>query len=113
MITISFMICLLVFAFIGGASMRHSKKTTDDYLVAGNAISPWLAGLSAVATNNSGFMFIGMIGYTYEFGLESVWLMFGWVVGDLLMSFLTVKKIKARSDRFGFNSYGSLLANWN
>ncbi len=112
MITISFMICLLVFAFIGGASIRHSKKTTEDYLVAGNSISPWLAGLSAVATNNSGFMFIGMIGYTYEFGLESVWLMFGWVVGDLLMSFLTVKKIKTRSDRFGFNSYGSLLANW-
>lgn len=112
MITTSFILCLLVFAFIGGASMRHSKKTTDDYLVAGNSISPWLAGLSAVATNNSGFMFIGMIGYTYAYGLESVWLMFGWIAGDLLMSFLTVRKIKEQTACHNFNSYGSLLADW-
>ncbi len=112
MITISFVLCLLAFAAIGGASMRHSKKTTDDYLMAGNTITPWLAGLSAVATNNSGFMFIGMIGYTYAYGLESVWLMVGWIVGDLMMSLLTVRKIKARTEQFKFNSYGSLLANW-
>lgn len=112
MITASFIVCLLLFAAIGGASMRHSKKTTDDYLVAGNSISPWLAGLSAVATNNSGFMFIGMIGYTYAYGLESIWLMVGWIVGDLMMSFLTVRKIKERTEKYGFNSYGSLLANW-
>lgn len=112
MVTISFVLCLLAFAAIGGASVRHSKKTTNDYLVAGGSISPWLAGLSAVATNNSGFMFIGMIGYTYAYGLESVWLMVGWIVGDLMMSFLTVRKIKERTDRFKFNSYGSLMANW-
>jgi len=112
MITISFVICLLAFAAIGGASMRQSKKTTDDYLVAGNNIKPWLAGLSAVATNNSGFMFIGMIGYTYAFGLESVWLMFGWIAGDLMMSFLAVRKIRERTEQYGFNSYGSLIANW-
>ncbi|MGM0443989.1 MAG: sodium/proline symporter [Fibrobacterota bacterium] len=112
MVTISFVVCLLLFAVIGGASMRHSKKTTDDYLVAGNSIAPWLAGLSAVATNNSGFMFIGMIGYTYKFGLESIWLMIGWIAGDLIMSYLTVEKIKERTARYSFNSYGSLLANW-
>ncbi|MBN2703249.1 MAG: sodium/proline symporter [Pontiellaceae bacterium] len=112
MITASFIVCLLLFAAIGGTSMRHSKKTTDDYLVAGNSISPWLAGLSAVATNNSGFMFIGMIGYTYAYGLESIWLMIGWIVGDLMMSFLTVRKIKEQTEKFGFNSYGSLIADW-
>ena len=112
MITISFVLCLLVFAAIGGLSMRHSKKTTDDYLVAGNSISPWLAGLSAVATNNSGFMFIGMIGCTYTSGLQSIWLMVGWIVGDLMMSLLTVRKIKERTEQHKFNSYGSLLANW-
>ncbi len=112
MVTLSFVLCLLVFAAIGGASVRHSKKTTEDYLVAGNSISPWLAGLSAVATNNSGFMFIGMIGYTYAYGLESIWLMVGWIVGDLMMSFLTVRKIKEQTERFKFNSYGSLIADW-
>lgn len=42
----------------------------------------WLAGLSAVATNNSGYMFIGLMGYTYVVGLLSVWLMIGWITGD-------------------------------
>ena len=39
-------------------------------------------GFGKVATNNSGFMFIGLIAYTYRVGIESIWMMIGWVVGD-------------------------------
>ncbi|MGB0454067.1 MAG: hypothetical protein ACPGJV_10170 [Bacteriovoracaceae bacterium] len=38
-----------------------------------------MAALSAIATSNSGYMFIGMIGYTYTSGLQSIWLMVGWM----------------------------------
>jgi sodium/proline symporter len=41
-----------------------------------------VVGLSAVATNNSGFMFVGLIGATYTQGISSLALMMGWVLGD-------------------------------
>ena len=81
-IVVSFLFFLGVFVMIGVSSARARKDTTDDYLLAGRDVPPWLAALSAVATNNSGFMFIGQIAFTYRVGIESVWMMVGWVVGD-------------------------------
>ena len=71
---------------VGLASARFSRGTGADYYLASRSIPPPLAGLSAVATNNSGYMFIGVIGYTYSTGLASLWLMLGWILGDYLAS---------------------------
>ena len=109
----SFLFFLLMFAVIGGLSTLRRKSTTEDYLVAGRNIPPWLAGLSAVATNNSGYMFIGMIGLTYTTGLSSVWLMVGWIVGDLAASFLIMKKVRIATEVHNVHSFGGLLAQWH
>jgi sodium/proline symporter len=82
LVVVSFVLCLLVFLVIGIASARRRQNTSDDYLLASRSIGPWVAALSAVATNNSGFMFVGLIGSTYTEGLSSLALMGGWVVGD-------------------------------
>ena len=58
----SFMFFLLCFLGVGFLSATRRKNTTDDYLLASRSIRPWVMALSAVATNNSGFMFIGLIG---------------------------------------------------
>ena len=113
MITFSFLTSLLLFLAIGLASLAKSNHSAEDYLVAGKDIPAWLAGLSAVATNNSGFMFIGMIGLTYATGLSSVWLMVGWIVGDLLVSLLTLRPLHAASRSPRIHSYGGLLAHWH
>ncbi len=113
MITISFLLSLAIFLIIGMSSLLKSRNTQEDYLVAGKSIPAWLAGLSAVATNNSGFMFIGMIGLTYATGLSSIWLMIGWVVGDLLASFYILRPLHAASRSKKIHSYGGLLSHWN
>ena len=64
MIIASFLGFLLLFVLIGVLSVLKHKATTGDYLLAGRSVSPWLVSLSAVATNNSGYMFIGMIDFT-------------------------------------------------
>ncbi len=71
----SFVIFLLGFTLIGVSSYWKSRGTKQDYYLASSSVSSWLVGLSAVATNNSGYMFIGVIGYTYATGLASIWLM--------------------------------------
>ena len=113
MITTSFLLSLAIFLTIGMSSLLKSRNTQEDYLVAGKSIPAWLAGLSAVATNNSGFMFIGMIGLTYATGLSSIWLMIGWIVGDLLASFYILRPLHAASRSKKIHSYGGLLSHWN
>ena len=109
----SFIAFLLMFALIGAASMLRRKTNITDYLIAGRNIPPWLAGLSAVATNNSGYMFIGMIGLTYTTGLSSVWLMIGWILGDLAASLLIMKKLRQTAEDRHVHSFGGLLADWH
>lgn len=113
MIETSFILSLLLFLAIGLVSVLKSRKSAEDYLVAGKAIPAWLAGLSAVATNNSGFMFIGMIGMTYATGLSSIWLMVGWIVGDLMVSLVALRPLHAASRSSKVHSYGGLLAHWH
>lgn len=108
----SFISFLALFAFIGisSAIRRHDNK--HDYYVASRSVSPMLAGLSAVATNNSGYMFIGVIGYTYATGLASIWLMLGWIIGDYLSSTFIHSRLHRASVRTGAISYSGLLSNW-
>lgn len=113
MITSSFLLSLFAFLAIGLASLFKSRNSAEDYLVAGKNVPAWLAGLSAVATNNSGFMFIGMIGLTYATGLSSIWLMIGWIVGDLSVSLITLRPLHAASRSPKVHSYGGLLAHWH
>lgn len=108
----SFVICLLLFLFIGLASARKRQNTQQDYYLASRSVTPWLVGLSAVATNNSGYMFIGVIGYTYAVGLSSSVLMFGWILGDFLASLWVHKKLRAVAVQHNQSSYISTLSAW-
>ena len=100
---------MAVFVVIGISSSLSRKNTTDDYLLAGRNVPPWLVALSAVATNNSGFMFIGMIAYTYRVGIESVWMMIGWVVGDLMAWQLVHPRVRKESEAMEVATIPALL----
>ncbi|MCA9246148.1 MAG: sodium/proline symporter [Planctomycetales bacterium] len=94
----SFLGFLALFTAIGVLSSFYSRKTTSDYLIAGRSVSPWLTALSAVATNNSGFMFIGLIGYTYRYGISAVWMMVGWILGDLTAWLFVHHRVRFHSE---------------
>ena len=112
MVVYSFLFFLLLFVLIGVSSSFKSKGNNSDYLLAGHDIPPWLAALSAIATNNSGYMFIGMIGYTYTSGLQSIWLMVGWIVGDFIMSIFVHKKLRKITESENLLSFGGVLSRW-
>lgn len=112
-VIISFLCFLGIFVIIGVSSSLVSKKSNSDYLLAGHDIAPWLAALSAVATNNSGYMFIGLIGFTYTSGLQSIWLMVGWILGDLIMARFVHKKLRATTEKKKLLSFGGVLSRWH
>ena len=45
---------------------------------------PALAALSAVSTWNSGYMFIGFIGFTYAVGYSAIWIGLASTVGQVI-----------------------------
>ena len=108
----SFIGFLLLFALIGLSSAWRSRGTKADYYLASGNVKAWLVGLSAVATNNSGYMFIGVIGYTYATGLASIWLMVGWIAGDFLASLYVHKRLNQATQSSGEVSYAGVLSNW-
>lgn len=109
---ISFIVFLLVFVTIGLASFFRSQGTKEDYYLASHSVPPSLVGLSAVATNNSGYMFIGVIGYTYATGLASIWLMLGWIAGDFIASYFVHQRIRKAAAETGELSYPGVIAAW-
>jgi len=113
MVIASFLAFLLLFVVIGLFSLRQRQKNSNDYLLAGHNVKPWLVALSAVATNNSGYMFIGMIGYTYTAGLSSLWMMIGWVLGDFIASLIVHRPVREMTEHHGVHTFGGLLSHWH
>lgn len=109
----SFVFFLLIFVAIGISSVRYSRGSGSDYYLASRSVQSWLVGLSAVATNNSGYMFIGVIGYTYATGLASIWLMIGWILGDLAASLYVHRRLRRASADYDQDSFPGAIANWD
>lgn len=109
----SFLLFLAIFTGVGLASAFKAKKSRTDYYIASGAVKPWLAALSAVSTNNSGYMFIGIIGFTYVAGLDAMWLLVGWIFGDFLASLFVHAKLKKATVRTHEASFASVMASWN
>ncbi len=113
MILWSFLAFLFLFIGVGLFSAARSKKTSHDYLLAGSNVKPWMVALSAVSTNNSGYMFIGQIGFTYLQGLSSIWMMVGWIVGDWVASMFVHGRLRQMTDRRKFLSFGDVISRWH
>ena len=109
-VILSFIFFMTIFAGVGLASVRVKKDTTDDYLVAGRGMSPALAALSAVSTWNSGYMFIGFIGFTYTLGYPVAFLAFMSTLGQLVAWVWLYKFIQKEGKERGVRSLSSLVA---
>ncbi|MEJ6562362.1 MAG: sodium/proline symporter, partial [Euryarchaeota archaeon] len=110
MILLSFLLFMIFFAGVGLASMRVKEDTTDDYLVAGRGMHPALAALSAVSTWNSGYMFIGFIGFIYLQGYSAIWIALVSTFGQLVAWIWLYKYIQKEGEARGIRSLSSLVS---
>ncbi len=109
-LVLSFLFFMSIFAAVGLASTLVKEDTTDDYLVAGRGMHPALAALSAVSTWNSGFMFIGFIGFTYLLGFNVIWLALLSTIGQIVAWVWLFKFIQEQAQERNVRSLSSLVA---
>ncbi len=112
MILLSFISFLLLFVFVGALSTKNSKKTASDYLLASHSEKTWMIALAAVATNNSGYMFIGMIGYAYMNGISVFWIMAMALLGDFCASIFVHKKLRIAAGKVHALSFAEAISKW-
>ena len=110
MLVLSFLFFMTIFAGVGLASMFVKEDTTDDYLVAGRGMHPALAALSAVSTWNSGYMFIGAVGFTFMMGYNVIWLGLLSTIGQIVAWAWLYKFIQQEGESRGVRSLSSLVA---
>ena len=110
LILLSFLLFMGIFAGVGLASMRVKKDTTDDYLVAGRGMHPALAALSAVSTWNSGYMFIGFIGFIFLSGYSALWIAVVSTIGQLVAWIWLYKYIQKEGQERNLRSLSSLVS---
>jgi sodium/proline symporter len=93
-IAVTFVFFLLLFTGVGIYSATQKQNTTSDYLLASRKVNPWLIALSAMATGQSGLLFIGQVGFAYKIGISALWLTLGWAVGDYMAWLWIFKKLR-------------------
>ncbi|MGF1482657.1 MAG: sodium/proline symporter [Cyanophyceae cyanobacterium] len=108
-IAATFVVFLVLFIVVGIYSAKHQQKTTTDYLLASRNVNPWLIALSAMATERSGQLFIGGVGFTYMLGLSTVWVTVGWVIGDYLAWWFVFRRLRTLSEASASDTVSSFL----
>ncbi|KAA0445763.1 MAG: sodium/proline symporter [Candidatus Thioglobus sp.] len=112
MLAASFITLLIIILLIGLSAGYFSRKTVSDYLTASQSISVWQTILSTLASAYSGFMYIGLIGYTYSKGVSGLWLMAAWMVGEFFIIRYIPEKISTATHDKNLLNYNSLLSNY-
>lgn len=112
-IAMTFIAFLLSFTVVGIYSATQKQNTTNDYLLASRNVNPWLTALSAMATGQSGYLFIGVIGFTYKIGVASIWIPVAWAIGDYIAWWLIFKKLRLVSQQTNSDTVSSFLGQEN
>ncbi|MBI1308253.1 MAG: hypothetical protein GC129_00145 [Proteobacteria bacterium] len=88
--------CTLAAAFYA-RGLRGANDRSE--AVAGRSIGPWLLGLSAGATGNSGVALTACVGLGYSYGLMWLALPLGWLLGDIIFWLFLAERLNAVSRR--------------
>ncbi|WP_462322274.1 sodium/proline symporter PutP [Halochromatium sp.] len=75
------------------------RRTTDSsgYFLGGRSLGPWPAALSAGASDMSGWLLLGLPGFAFASGIESLWLAGGLLLGTWLNWLLLARRLRTYS----------------
>ncbi|MBV7295085.1 sodium/proline symporter PutP [Corynebacterium sp. TAE3-ERU12] len=89
-------IYLVMMLYIGWAGFRRTTEY-DDYVLGGRGLHPFVAALSAAASDMSGWLLMGLPGAIYLSGLNQLWIAIGLFVGATANWLLTAPRLRSYS----------------
>lgn len=96
-----FIAMLFYMAVVIGIGLRYSKRaseSSENFLIGGRSLGPWVTAMGAEASDMSGWLLMGLPGVAYWFGLsDAVWTAIGLGVGTYLNWLFVAKRIRRYS----------------
>jgi len=96
----TFVVYLVVVLVIGVIAWRRTASLSD-YILGGRKLGSWVTALSAQASDMSAWLLLGLPGYAYLAGLESVWLLVGLMLGTYANWLFVAGRLRTATEKYG------------
>ncbi len=85
---------------IGLVFAKRANKSSEDYFLGGRSLGPWVAAMSAEASDMSGWLLMGLPGVAYWCGLaDAAWTAIGLAIGTYFNWLIVSKRLRRYSVR--------------
>ena len=86
---------MLIVILIGVFFAKKSQESSENYFLGGRSLGPWVAAMSAEASDMSGWLLMGLPGVAYWCGLaDATWTAIGLAVGTYVNWLLVSKRLR-------------------
>jgi len=97
-ILIAMLLYMAVVIGIGLHFAKRANESSDNYLIGGRTLGPWVTAMGAEASDMSGWLLMGLPGVAYWVGLsDAVWTAIGLLIGTYLNWLFVAKRIRGYS----------------
>lgn len=87
---------------IGFNYAKKASESTDNFLIGGRSLGPWVTAMAAEASDMSGWLLMGLPGVAYWCGLgEAIWTAIGLLIGTYLNWLFVAKRLRTYSQVAG------------
>lgn len=89
---------MLIVILIGVFFAKRAQANSENYFLGGRSLGPWVAAMSAEASDMSGWLLMGLPGVAYWCGLaDAAWTAIGLAVGTYINWLLVSKRLRSYS----------------
>ncbi|MCT4507267.1 MAG: sodium/proline symporter PutP [Tepidibacter sp.] len=99
-ILISFGVYLVGMLVIGLIFYKRTENLSD-YVLGGRGLNSWVTALSSQASDMSGWLLMGLPGYAYLSGIESIWIAVGLAIGTYINWRFIAKRLRQYTEVAG------------
>ncbi|OQX52033.1 MAG: symporter [Candidatus Cloacimonas sp. 4484_209] len=92
-IVLTFVIYMFIVLGVGMYATRFTK-TMDDFFLAGRKLGSLVTSISSVASSESGWVVLGLVGVAYKEGLSAVWIAPGCLLGYLVNWYFLASRLR-------------------
>ena len=83
---------------IGAYFAKRANESSENYFIGGRGLGPWVAAMSAEASDMSGWLLMGLPGVAYWCGLsDSIWTAIGLAAGTYINWLIVAKRLRSYS----------------
>lgn len=91
---------MAVVIVIGVAFAKRANQSSENYFLGGRSLGPWVAAMSAEASDMSGWLLMGLPGVAYWCGIaDAAWTAIGLAVGTYVNWLIVSKRLRRYSEK--------------